>query len=93
MTTRSLESVERLMVVDPRVTSAAELLVRVTAADVVIRDVTIDPAEFVVVTSIVVGTVEVGDAACVISEVPSELGVVLPCVEVGVVSAVVGVVS
>lgn len=79
------------MVVDPKVTSAAELVVRDAASttDVVILDVTIDPAEFVVVTSIVVGTtVEVEGATCVVSEVPSEVGVVLACVEVGVASGV-----
>lgn len=85
--TKLLESVERLMVVDPRFTIASELLVGDATAmiDDVILDVTMDPAESVVVTSIVVGTVEVEGvgAACVVvvSVVASELGVVLADVE------------
>lgn len=84
--TKLLESVERLMVVDPRFTTASELLVGDATAmiDEVILEVTTDPAEFVVVTSIVVGTVEVegeGAGCVVVSVVASEVGVVLAGVE------------
>lgn len=84
--TKLLESVERLMVVDPRLTTASELLVGDATAmiDEVILEVTTDPAEFVVVTSIVVGTVEVegeGAGCVVVSVVASEVGVVLAGVE------------
>lgn len=84
--TKLLESVERLMVVDPRFTTASELLVGDATAmiDEVILEVTTDPAEFVVVTSIVVGTVEVegeGAGRVVVSVVASEVGVVLAGVE------------
>lgn len=84
--TKLLESVERLMVVDPRFTTASELLVGDATAmiDEVILEVTTDPAEFVVVTSIVVGTVEVegvGAGCVVVSVVASEAGVVLAGVE------------
>ena len=93
VTTVALERVERLMVDDPITTSLLADPVRVdtplfveppATADVVIRLVTAEPCELVVVTSIVVGTVDEG--ACDVSS--ADVGVVCAVFEVGVDSGV-----
>lgn len=85
MTTVALERVERLIVVEPRSTTSLDAVVGTTAVDVAIREVTVEPSAFVVVTSIEVGTFVVEGAASVVGVV-SAVGVVSGCV-VGVVSA------